>query len=414
MLNKWLTTTLCFTIGSLAGPLYAQNYQEDDEFEDVQEEFLISDTASDETSNENTITDSTAPSPSSTRKYPSKMNQVFAADPIASNGMHITVFGEYFYGMSHASNLHYSNLISNTPATATPIENFSPLKAKIKDIQNKWDSGYRLGLGYAFGAQGWDITASAFFFTNDAESTERPPSSNDWILDVAYATPFNNLYPDNLPLTKQTGHWHFGITQLDLTMGKEFFISPYYSIKPKGGIRQIWLREKLQARSYNDSPQQIAMTFHNSNHFTGFGLKGGFENRFRFLKMLDLMIDTEASLNYGPNSIRSSAISTIPTIIVAGNSALNEYFSGTGTEVSQSAREIIPVIDIGVSLGWSDEFYKQKLGFSAKIGYEFHALINGFTVLEELIQGTNVQRSVRYQTTNVAYQGLTITGSVSF
>ena len=75
-------------------------------------------------------------------------------------------------------------------------------------------------------------------------------------------------------------------------------------------------------------------------------------------------------------------------------------------------RDLIPVIDTRIDLGWKRSFMDDQLGIGITIGYEYHVLINGFTTVTS--PSNTAASIIEFQHTNLYMQGMNVGLQVSF
>jgi len=65
----------------------------------------------------------------------------------------------------------------------------------------------------------------------------------------------NGVSPAPYPIySKAHGRWKGYLNQLDLDLGREFFVSKYLTLRPHFGLRTTWLRQHLHTDYSNGIP----------------------------------------------------------------------------------------------------------------------------------------------------------------
>jgi hypothetical protein len=108
------------------------------------------------------------------------------------------------------------------------------------------------------------------------------------------------------------------------------------------------------------------------NNLSVGGFVFGLDNKFMMGYGLSLMGSVNAGLAYGTNNIlyttdylRQTETATLP---------INSYNTMTG-------RDLIPLIDVRIDLGWEYDFYDGAQTLSLMAGYDFKALVSAFTTM---------------------------------
>ena len=116
-----------------------------------------------------------------------------------------------------------------------------PQKGNFKDCDFDWDLGLRFGIGRFLGDRNWDLNLTyTYFYTSDTESTHEPMESAvpplGQIQGVSHAK-FNGVIDHNA---------------LDLTLGKNYFMSRKVSVHPFIGVKAAWLDQKYKFQGNDD------------------------------------------------------------------------------------------------------------------------------------------------------------------
>lgn len=116
-----------------------------------------------------------------------------------------------------------------------------PLSGQMKSLNFKWNWGARVGLTRYFGNDDWDLSV---YYTNFTASHGAKVLSN-----------FNSL--DNLTGSVATGSTtgnfkgKINLNQIDLTLGKKYFISSKFSYHPAASLTALFLKQRYDLITSN-------------------------------------------------------------------------------------------------------------------------------------------------------------------
>ena len=154
------------------------------------------------------------------------------ARPQVKDGADLFIFGDLLYWNAHETGLPVA-ILQDGPST-----NLSD--AEVKNISFDWDFGFRLGVGYNLPHDGWDLNLTWLRFITDG--SRRVNAHGDDIIFATRLPPADGTAGDTFQ--KARGHWRLRFNQLDLDLGREFFVSKWLTLRPHFGLRADWVRQK--------------------------------------------------------------------------------------------------------------------------------------------------------------------------
>jgi len=234
----------------------------------------------------------------------------------------------------------------------------------------KYDLGVRAGLKYELPNIGWDMEGEYIYFQNNkSSSTSREGGSSTF--DPIWV----NSTTSSWPAQTVTNTWNLIYNQADLVFGKEIKFSDYYFARPTMGGRYINCSSNFQINADDNSGVEY-LTYYNhvqmKNNLSVGGFVFGLDNKFMMGYGLSLMGSVNAGLAYGTNNIlyTTDYLSQTETATLP----INSYNTMTG-------RDLIPLIDVRIDLGWEYDFYDGAQTLSLMAGYDFKALVSAFTTM---------------------------------
>lgn len=167
------------------------------------------------------------------------------ARPQIKNGADLFLTGDLLYWQAHEDGLpvYIMNEGINTDLS----------DAEAKEFDWDWNFGCRVGLGYNTCHDGWDLSATWLHFNTDADRKKNVDS--DDALWPTLTHPDDHV-PNTLqelgtgPFKRANAHWSMNLNQIDLDLGREYYVSKWLTVRPHLGLRTAWIHQKLNAH-YN-------------------------------------------------------------------------------------------------------------------------------------------------------------------
>jgi len=154
--------------------------------------------------------------------------------------------GELLIWQASEDNLYYaqtSEIPTPTPTSPTdlPAYNFRTL-----DFDFEWDCGFRIGAGYNIPYDRWDIGLNWTHMRN--HSRDHMSGDSDTAIQQVWgsATPEGTL---GVATTKARGSWKVNLEQVDLQLGREFYVGRHLTLRPNVGARSAFISKNLHQLS---------------------------------------------------------------------------------------------------------------------------------------------------------------------
>ena len=291
---------------------------------------------------------------------PRKKRQITpSARPQVQGGINIYLTGDWLYFKPEEKGLTYaleSNATSST-ALGTTIWNLGSGKYKSTDFD--WSSGFRVGIGWNTKHDDWDFLLSWMrFYSHEKNSVA---SSGSTYVDPTIALG---------PVASASANFHLHLNQIELVLGREFYVSRALSLKPLVGIITSWIDQKYI--THYDTMLGIGSlgngTFNkntNKNDFWGTGLKGGINTQWELGWGFSIFGNGALSILYGKFDVKKTSEVNAST----GGVPINK--NPSATDNFHLARYIADVslgmrfdymfnddrIHLGLQGGWEDHIY---------------------------------------------------------
>lgn len=272
-----------------------------------------------------------------------------AAQPEVKKGRFFFT-GEILYWDTKLGGTDYVLTVAEPKSTPAP-----PIKGSIKSNSFGWDFGGRLGLGMNLPHDGWDLYLNFTYYENhDTDACFKNPPSI-LLSEVGF---FGGIYQQ----AKST----FDLTylNLDLEMGREFFISKRLSLKMHWGLKGTRLLQEHKVKSIFSpfQPDQIFGEFYrvyNRCDFNGIGPRVGFQGNWFLGYGFRLMHEMAASLLY-----------CYFDVVEKEKTSPNTSTQDVDIRLKGKMGRFIPFAQMFLGLGWGDYFNDEKFYLTLKVGYE--------------------------------------------
>lgn len=311
-------------------------------------------------------------------------------------------------------------------ATGTTTEDI--FEEKEKNLSEKWNAGFRVGLGYNMPCDGWDITGywthieghrkgsetSDFITDSDGEITVFFPS---WI-----EVPF---IPDGV-----NADWKLRLDVIDLELGREFYISKCLTLRPFIGVRAARIDQKFDVEAFSDrNLQTFNLETEMKNDYCGVGLRAGMDSEWSFGCGWSIYGQAAVSLLYGHFNLKREHFEIDPADDTAFSSPSDDEFVTELSHKSDHHNACRAITDLGVGVRWKQYFDCDCMALTLQLGWEQHMffgqnyfqdvlaeqsfLTNPINPSTDLI--TNTSRvATQYNRGDLCVQGVTLSAKLDF
>jgi len=164
-----------------------------------------------------------------------------------------SVEAEFLYWSVRETNLPFAAVVDIVSRNSTvPDVPDLALIQDLKFLKTKWDPGFRVGFDWNIGCDGWDIFSTwTYFFNKSSSSIHRSfPGLQPALGESGVVNPWINftaqgMFPIQpaLPIFEDvSAKWRLYFNQIDLALGKKYWLNDCFAIKPYAGLRGVWNR----------------------------------------------------------------------------------------------------------------------------------------------------------------------------
>lgn len=258
----------------------------------------------------------------------------------------------------------------------------------VRNLDPKWDVGFRIGLGYNTACDGWDVVA--YWTRFKTHTNKRVLHPTDILTDT-----FAPAWGSALDIADATrARWHLDLNIADVELGREFCVSSCVTLRPFVGVRGAWVHQRYDIVSLiGDLDVQVVRL---KSNFDGAGLRGGFDTEWK-LGMCGFSIygQAAASVIYGEYHVDFDQV-VAQTII-----RQRDRFCACRA-----------ITDGALGLRWKQFFSCDTIALTLQLGYEHHMFFNQ-NRFENSIVATG-RRNPQISRGDLCTQGVTLSAKVDF
>lgn len=188
-----------------------------------------------------------------------------------------------------------------------------PIKGRTKDVDFDWSFGFRVGLGYNFCRDCWDIYAEYTNFSNDgSRSVSGGGCGSSVILPLRGAVcPPDQAGAAAWQANNAKSSFDLDFQSVDLNIGRNYFISQFLSMRPFFGVKIgfIDLEQRTTYSCNSNTSQLCGITFvgldgnfikiTEDSDFSGAGLEMGLNTKWHLAKGFSFFANAMGALTYG-------------------------------------------------------------------------------------------------------------------
>jgi len=237
------------------------------------------------------------------------------------------------------------------------------INAKAKGQDFEFDPGFRVGLGYNFDYDNWDLHAYyTWHYTYPKTSESVGSLGENFVLGLFALTPVTQSVLTYQIFNEGKSNWQLQFNSWDLEMGRNFYVSKNLALHPVAGIKGALIRQHLMARYNSESLIGGGQVLLNASHhaktrYWGIGPKLGVFGEWELGKGFSINADVHGALLYGQFNTRAAQ---------AGQFVNGLLYS---LRVDDDFYRLRPMAYCNIGLEWGRCFWDWMF-FSIHIGWE--------------------------------------------
>lgn len=302
-------------------------------------------------------------------------------------------YGDLLVWAAHENGLPIA--IKNRATNFANQQGFANLQdSSVQHLEFDWNAGFRIGMDFDMPYDGWDVNLTFLSLRSTADMSESAEGNRE-----LFATRLNTQIPafitDGAPpnpflfYSESEARWKGYLNQIDLDLGREFFVSKWLTLRPHVGVRTTWLRQRLHT-NYEDgiavtgAPVAPDAEVSEKCKWWGIGLEGGLGTQWTIGGGVSLYGDISAAIESGFQKVRTKEEV--------------EGFANDFENSRDSTRIARPILDLQLGVRWDRNFQDNSFNFGMHFGWEEHIYFsqNQFHTNANLAQFTANQGDLSY------------------
>lgn len=291
---------------------------------------------------------------------------------------------------------------ARTQEIVSPLTNLKV--GSVRQVDPDWAWGFKVGVGYKFAHDGWD-THLEYTYYRPSDSSKVSVSSpagifamrgDGYILD-ADSDPANLGY---FYCTSATSDFKYSYDNINLELGRDYFVSRNLSLRPHFGLRALWLDLK-QSTNYtggdniSNPEDETDVWFQglgnntvyskDKSDFWGLGVRTGLDTKWFLTNGFSVFGDVSGALLWGQFKTRfQTTYSATPS---------------ARTDIKYDFHQIVPAVNLILGLAYDQYIYNDKQHIGISLGYDTQYLwsVNqsmkpdGITVVDPVSADVSIQ-----------------------
>lgn len=340
--------------------------------------------------------------------------------PLRGNTVDIVLDAEFLWWYASVTSMPYAALFD--VASDGDLTNPQRRAIRIREIYEfdwNWDPGLRVGLGVVTNHYGWDVYADwTYYYTSVTDSKKLPPLTEHTLNNNPFGTeglvtPWSKWGQADL-YSQIKAKAQILFNQIDLSLGRNFWINPSMKLRPYTGIRGMWSRLNLIAQNLFLSTTAASPFDYDSAYdrfrqkMWGVGLLAGIQTSWQLSKNWSFFTDTGISLLYSKFNIYRN-IKEFATL--AGvQTRLHDY-----TTRHDDIYSLQVIFDLALGLRWEWIFGNESYRLMFDAGWESHFLPS-FNQLDQYNADAGFTTPPVFKSSNgdLSLSGLVVRGRFDF
>ncbi|MDN3505746.1 MAG: Lpg1974 family pore-forming outer membrane protein [Simkaniaceae bacterium] len=301
---------------------------------------------------------------------------------------------DFLYWYARESNLAYASKVQSLTTTTSALVDESQIfvPKTYEHLDTAWDPGVRIGLGWNSSCDGWDLYLNWTYFQNKEKDSISVPNYGEDRLspetrifipangECALINPWLNASlhgPEEVQsFDAMAAKWRLRYNNIDLELGRKYWLSKCFTLRPYTGLRGAWTNTKFQVEAFRNPSVDLSQSFENqfTNKYWGVGFVGGIQPNWYFCRNFILFANFEGSLIWGKSEMdnqegqvefESLSQGEAPQLVIEySNTSTNNFFKMQG------------ILDLAIGLRWEETWCCDRYRTTLDLGWEHHMWFN--------------------------------------
>lgn len=315
------------------------------------------------------------------------------------------IYGDYLYWKVVQDQIPYAAVLPGGISAIIDAFNQNPVILRdhlsIIDPTFKYNSGFRIGIGYQLPCSHWDFQVSWICLKDKIHSSVSEDDGGVIPLSLPASSIFGILSTPPTFADSASSAWHFDYNAIDLEIGREIEFCECLNVRPFVGLKAAKINQKqhIEYVGFRVMEMALEVEIEKTNHFKGVGPSIGFDLNWQFFSNFSLTSGASGALLFGKFSVKDQ-----PRL------ELNPNLIALDLENKKKNR-IRPMVDAYIGIDWNQS-YCDNFQFNIGIQYETQYWWNQWQAFNSF-EGGLITGGMSPQGDLMMY-GLTVHAAVSF
>lgn len=264
-------------------------------------------------------------------------------------------------------------------------------------LDAEWSPGIRIGIGYNMPCDGWDLYINWMYLHNASDDSADFSWDGNPIPDIGQSAIFNpwvygSWFTHSFWQNGKT-RWSLNFDQMDLELGRKFWLSPCFTLRPYGGLRGTWLYTIFRVLTESTFPgftqinpdllrrSQFIPFFQSNfnkfwNTFWGVGLLGGLQPNWAICSNFILYGNFSGSLVWGRFFESNTTFATLQGVIISNENEQTPREVHLRNDANAGFHRMQGMLDLAIGLRWEERWCCNRFSTALDIGWENHYWMN--------------------------------------
>lgn len=210
-----------------------------------------------------------------------------SAGPRVSNGADVFITADFILWSPRVDGMAYA-------WTGLGNDVNSVARGSVKYPNWRWEPGFKVGLGLNLDHDGWDLYAEyTWLQSNRGDAVDYNETLAPlWDINAQLYPYVSNTGNTDNSIRTASSQWKLSYNVIDLSLGRNYFISQYLTLRPFVGFRGAWISQKWRVQyTLPDSAlavDAVTARMDNNQDYWGFGMLTGMNTGWHFTKEFSL------------------------------------------------------------------------------------------------------------------------------
>lgn len=320
-----------------------------------------------------------------------------SAGPRVDHGIDVFMTADFLYWTARMDGLGYVHTGASAGTTNAP-------KGKTRYPDWRWKPGFKVGLGLNIPHDGWDVYAEYTWLHSSAwDSLDNNQLGVFPIWNISNLVYFaDSVY--NIEYAK--ANWNLSFNTIDLSLGRNYFISRYLTLRPFVGFKGAWNNQDYHVNYLFVTDETTSRgKMKNDQSYWGIGLRSGLNTAWHFTQAWSIYGDLSLSILWSQFDVRRTDIRN------DSRNGGGENSPPVGIDIAtfntkNSFHTLKGVLELGIGMRGEWWFCEDRYHFLIQGGWEEHLWINHNQLVKALASQS--------QPGDLILQGLTIKARFDF